>query len=80
MNVSEHSTRAKYRQEKGSKGGYRVIGIMLGKQSGRTVEIMNTFETKFENKNPSDGTAKSISIDMDFTQRRVTGYAEMFPD
>ena len=66
MNVSEHYTRAKYRREPGSKG-YRVIGIVLGKQSGRTIEVMNSFEVKFENKNPADPTAKSISVDMDFT-------------
>lgn len=70
MNVSEHSTRTKYRLQQGAKN-YRVIGIMLGKQSGRTVEIMNTFETKFEDGN---------TIDMRFTQNRVAGYAEMFPE
>lgn len=41
---------------------------------------MNTFETKFENKNANDPSAKDISLDMEFTQQRVTGYAEMFPD
>ena len=67
MNVSEHSTRAKYRQPRGSPGAYRVIGIMLGKQSGHTIEIMNTFETKFENKTPADPSAKNITLDMEFT-------------
>ena len=65
MNVSEHFTRVKYRREPGSKG-YRVIGILLGRQSGHTIEIMNSFELKFENTNPADPTAKQISIDMDF--------------
>lgn len=80
MNVSEHATRAKYRQERGATGAYRVIGIMLGIQSGHTFEIMNTFEMKFDNKNANDPSAKDISLDMEFTQSRVTGYTEMFPD
>jgi len=41
---------------------------------------MNTFETTFENKNANDASAKDIALDMDFTLRRVTGFAEMFPD
>jgi len=28
---------------------------------------MNTFETKFENKNPADPSAKNITLDMEFT-------------
>ena len=47
MNISEHYTRVKYRTPN-AKQGYRVIGVILGKQDGRVLEIMNTFETSFE--------------------------------
>lgn len=45
LNISDHLTRAKYLQ--GKESDYRVIGALLGKQSGRSLDIVNTLEIKF---------------------------------
>ena len=79
MNIADHLTRAKYRQEPGNRG-YRVIGCILGRQEGRTLEIMNSVETRFEHQDPSDPHVTGINIDEDFTKGRVESYKEMFPD
>ena len=79
MNIADHLTRARYRQKPGVKG-YRVIGCILGRQDGQVLEIMNTVETRFEVREPADGTVSSIQIDEEFTQTRVNAYKVMFPD
>ena len=45
MNIADHLTRSKYRTQ--TPGGPRVIGIILGKQEGRLLEVVNTIETKY---------------------------------
>lgn len=62
MNISDHFTRAKYRQPKGVPG-YRVIGLILGRQDGRLLDIMNTFETDFTARDPSDAQLSAISFE-----------------
>ena len=62
MNIADHLTRAKYRQEPG-KAGYRVIGCILGRQEGRTLEIMNSVETRFEHADNNDPNVTAIHID-----------------
>lgn len=79
MNVMDHFTRARYRQEAGTKG-YRVFGIILGRQDGRTLEIMNTIEVKFEAKDKNDVSVTDILVDTEFASMRVTAYKQMFPD
>lgn len=79
MNIMDHFTRAKYRQVPGTKG-YRVLGIILGRQDGRTLEIMNTIEVKFEAKNKNDTSVTDIAVDSEFANMRVTAYKQMFPD
>lgn len=49
LNISDHLTRAKYQMGKDS--GYRVIGVLLGKQQGRSLDIVNTVEIKFAQSN-----------------------------
>ncbi|KAG4079277.1 hypothetical protein HA402_007000 [Bradysia odoriphaga] len=44
MNISEHWTRL--RAQEGSR--QQVLGALIGKQTGRNVEVMNSFELKFE--------------------------------
>ena len=81
MNIADHFTRAKYRQEPGTGNrGYRVIGCILGRQEGRTLEIMNSVETRFEHEDPRDPNVTAITIDEQFTAGRVAAYKEMFPD
>lgn len=45
LNISDHLTRAKYLT--GKDKDYRVIGALLGTQSGRNIDIVNTVEVKF---------------------------------
>ena len=70
MNIADHLTRARYR----TKTPPRVIGVILGKQEGRILEIANTIETKFEVK------GSDILIDENFTQTRIAAYKTMYPD
>jgi COP9 signalosome complex subunit 6 len=49
LNISDHLTRAKYQMGKDSE--YRVIGVLLGKQQGRSLDIVNTVEIKFAQTN-----------------------------
>ena len=56
MNVSEHWTRQRAQEGK----PMQVIGALIGKQKGRSIEIFNTFELKF------DIVDNSIVIDKDF--------------
>lgn len=44
MNISEHWTRIRA-QEGGSRA---VYGALIGKQNGRKLEVLNSFELKFE--------------------------------
>lgn len=80
MNIADHLTRAKYRQEPPAKAGYRVIGCILGRQDGRTLEIMNSVEATFEHNDPNDPNVSSITVDERFISGRVAAYKEMFPD
>jgi COP9 signalosome complex subunit 6 len=45
LNISDHLTRAKYQMGKDT--NYRVIGCLLGKQQGRSLDIVNTVEICF---------------------------------
>lgn len=46
MNLSDHQTRARFRSGQG-KTQVRVLGVMLGKQDGRCLEIVNSIELEF---------------------------------
>ena len=56
MNVSEHWTRQRAQEGRPT----QVIGALIGKQKGRSIEIFNTFELKFY------FVDNSIIIDKDF--------------
>ena len=43
MNVSDHCNRAKYIEPKLT----RVLGVLLGKQEGKALEINNTIEISY---------------------------------
>jgi len=65
VNVSDHYTREKVRTGKPK----RVYGIMLGTQSGRRVEIINSFEVLLDD---------SHNIDKEFLQTRVQQFTRVF--
>jgi len=65
MNVGDHLTRARYRTN--IPGGPRVIGVILGKQEGRVLEVANTIETRFKTKQTLQGSTGEIEIDVEFT-------------
>jgi len=46
MNISDHYTRERVKQ--GSKSNPRVIGILMGVQKGRDIEIFNSFPVPYE--------------------------------
>jgi len=43
MNISDHFTRTKFRCQKDSKVK-RAFGMLLGRQTGKEIEIENSFE------------------------------------
>ena len=46
LNISDHLTRDMY--QKGRDSNYRVIGVLLGNQHGRSLDIVNTVEIRFK--------------------------------
>lgn len=78
MNIADHLTRAKYRTN--IQGGPRVLGIILGKQEGRILEVANTIETKFKSKQTLKGATNEIEIDVAFTETRISAYKTMYQD
>jgi len=47
MNVADHCNRVKYIEPKQS----RVLGVLLGKQDGKILDIINTIEIRFDRQN-----------------------------
>ena len=69
MNMSDHYTRAQYRQKKKA-GEIRVVGLILGRQSGHKLELCNTIELL-----ETDG-----QVDVLFGKQREERYKEMYDD
>jgi len=70
MNVSEHWTRQRAQEGKPT----QVIGALIGKQKGRSIEIFNTFELKF------DVLEGNIVVDKDFYTVREEQFKQVFQD
>ena len=75
LNISDHLTRDMY--QKGQDSNYRVIGVLLGKQHGRSLDIVNTVEIKFRK---DKGQEQRDGIDERFCQERLEAYKKLFPD
>lgn len=73
MNISDHFTRAKHRQKNKNA---RVIGVILGRQEGRLLELVNTIEIRFI----QNGLQGEIAIGEDFARERIEAYKTMFTD
>jgi len=65
VNISDHYTREKVRTSKPQ----RIFGILLGTQSGRRVEITNSFEMLIDS---------SHTIDKEFLKTRVEQFTRVF--
>jgi len=70
MNISDHWTRMKAQNGKPS----QVIGALLGKQEGRLLEIMNSFELSFIT---SDDV---ITIDTAYYEKQQKQFKQVFQD
>lgn len=71
INISDHHTRT---MANSSDGVVRpVLGMLLGTQTGRTVDISNSFEIKYSM--GPDG----VEIDQEFLIRKTDQYKQVFP-
>ncbi|KAH6934374.1 hypothetical protein HPB50_023743 [Hyalomma asiaticum] len=70
MNISEHWTRIKAQEGKAQ----QVIGALIGKQKGRNIEVMNSFELVF---NTIEG---NIVIDNDYYNVKEQQFKQVFSD
>lgn len=70
MNCADHCNRSKYIEPRRT----RVIGVLLGKQEGRDIELINSVEISFTMEN-----GKNV-IDEAFAARRLAAYKTMFPN
>lgn len=70
MNISEHWTRVK--AQEGS--AMQVIGALIGKQTGRNLEMMNSFELVF------DRIEGDIVIDKDYYNTKEQQFKQVFSD
>lgn len=71
MNVSEHWTRL--RAQSGAK--QQVIGALIGKQQGRNIEVLNSFELKCDFTSPD-----SIIIDREYYNTKEEQFKQVFSD
>ncbi|CAE6525166.1 unnamed protein product [Rhizoctonia solani] len=82
LNISEHLTRRKL--QTGQEAPF-IIGALIGTQTGRDIEIVNTFELVLQGDQDAtyDGSASSNSvepkIDHDFLTTRRDQYKSVFP-
>lgn len=70
MNISEHWTRIRAQNN----SPQQVIGALIGKQSGRNVEVMNSFELKFKLVD------QNIVICQDYYRTKEEQYKQVFKD
>lgn len=74
MNVSEHWTRLRAQQDPSSTENIIIIGAFIGKQKGRNIEIMNSFELKF------DLVETKVVLDTDYYRTKELQFKQVFPD
>ena len=69
MNITDHYTRMRYIKESLDT---QVYGVLLGKQEGKNVRILHSFETKFDE--------ELMAIDRSYTNRRLASFTKLFDD
>eukprot|EP00742_Colponemidia_sp_Colp-10_P002584 GILJ01002760.1.p1 GENE.GILJ01002760.1~~GILJ01002760.1.p1 ORF type:complete len:303 (+),score=34.47 GILJ01002760.1:47-955(+) len=72
MNISDHHTRVRTQTPAGQQVK-RIIGALLGVQSGRKVEIFNSFELKY------DELEGDVVLEEEFLKSRLAQYHQVFP-
>jgi len=72
LNVSDHWTRTRVQ----SNSDQKVVGVILGKQSGRNIEILNTYEVR----TVPESSGQSFTIDQIYYYSREVLFKETFPD
>jgi len=70
INISDHATRA--RMSSGGKTQSRVIGALFGVQSGRSVEIFNSFEIVYTE------VEGSVIIDTEYVKTKQEQFSQVF--
>ncbi|XP_041366087.1 COP9 signalosome complex subunit 6-like [Gigantopelta aegis] len=70
MNISEHWTRVKAQQGEAQ----QVVGALIGKQKGRNIEVMNSFELLFERVD------NNIIINMEYYNTKEEQFKQVFSD
>ncbi|XP_054719989.1 COP9 signalosome complex subunit 6-like isoform X1 [Uloborus diversus] len=70
MNISDHWTRVKAQEGTAQ----QVIGALLGKQKGRNIEIMNSFELEF------DKIEGDVVIDKDYYTTKESQFKQVFSE
>jgi len=70
INISDHATRAKMQGDTRSQP--RVIGVLFGVQSGRSIEVFNSFELLF---NQVDG---HVVLDPEYIKTKQEQYCQVF--
>lgn len=74
MNIADHCNRAKYLGNEIVGKLNRVLGVILGKLDGKSMDLSNTIEIKYKvNKG-------KIVVDEAFLVRRLQAYKKMFPN
>jgi len=71
INISDHATRARVNNN----GKHtRVVGVLLGKQRGKEVDLLNSFEALIQE------TSEGLVIDHKYLEEKLLQFAEVFPD
>ena len=71
MNISEHWTRTKAQRGAATND---VFGALIGRQSGRNIEIMNSFELDFQRID------SQVVIDRDYYDLKESQFKQVFSD
>eukprot|EP00877_Chromochloris_zofingiensis_P010803 jgi/Chrzof1/5977/Cz16g22120.t1 len=71
INISDHHTRLRANSQ--SNSAPTVMGCLLGAQSGRTVDVSNSFEIKYAT------TEQGVQIDEPFLAKKQEQYKTVFP-
>ncbi|EFN52982.1 hypothetical protein CHLNCDRAFT_58697 [Chlorella variabilis] len=72
INISDHHTRTRANAGCGAGEEFRVMGCLLGSQSGRTVDISNSFEMRYLE-------SSAVDIDHAFLLKKMEQYKQTFP-
>ncbi|KAL3161406.1 hypothetical protein ABBQ32_010296 [Trebouxia sp. C0010 RCD-2024] len=73
LNVSDHHTRAQANLQDASQPPPRVLGCLLGQQTGRVVDVSNSFEFVYE------ATPTGLVINEGLLAKKTEQYKQVFP-